>query len=69
MVTLHSELALGLVLSGLVPGPAAVGPGVLGENLLDQQSAAVLLLEKVEVLRLHHFLSVMEPQHLRRRVT
>lgn len=40
VVTLYSELALGLVLSVVVPGLAAVGPSVFRENL-DQQSAAV----------------------------
>lgn len=48
--TLHSEPGLGLVLSILVPGLAAVGPGVLGENLMDQQSAAGSLSEELEVL-------------------
>ncbi len=50
VVTLHSKPALGVVLPILVPGPAAVGPSVLWENLLDQQSAAVLLPEEVKVL-------------------
>lgn len=50
VVTLHSESGLRLVLSVLVPGPAAVGPGVLGEDLLDQQREAVLLSQEVEVL-------------------
>ena len=64
-LTLHGEAALCPVLSEPVRCPAAVHPGVLGENLLDHQRAESPVTKEMEILRLRNLLFIVEPDHLR----